>query len=626
MELVTTAAAAAAATTAGLAYLEAKFHFRKDLHYIRGRRTLRKMLERATREKRLSPYYFIEQNAREDPNYEAIWSRVGCYTRKEMYDRANQYGQWFLAQGVQPGNLVALFMINSPDFITAWLGLLAIGAAPAMINFHLTSKALLHCLNISGAKLILVDGPPDAHARIAAVQSDLDAQGYRVVDLALARPEVYATDARRPGDELRAGVQAHSPSSMFYTSGTTGLPKACNLPIGAMFGHGAGNVTGLNPVDRPNERYYVCMPYYHGTGGINAMAQVLCGTTLCVAPKFSVSGFWRDIRDSRATWFVYVGETLRYLLAAPPSDDDKNHSVHTIYGNGLRPDVWDKFRDRFGIERIHEFFNSTEGVFPLDNVCRGDFQKHSVGHHGLLLRLKYRDEYVPVAIDAETGDIARDPDTGFAYRVPYALGGEVLVRIPGERVFGGYVGNEAATEKKLERNVFAKGDCFYRTGDALRRDDDGRWFFMDRLGDTFRWKGENVSTTEVSEVLGKFPGVLEANVYGVDLPGHDGKAGAVALHLDPEQRAHFSHEAFLAHARKHLPRYAVPVFVRHLREASTTHNNKQNKVPLKNEGVHPDKVASTDDVLWIDRHGKGVTYIPFTRTDWDDLHAGKARL
>ncbi|CAK7242640.1 MAG: hypothetical protein STHCBS139747_004136 [Sporothrix thermara] len=626
MELVTTAAAAVAVTTAGLAYLDARFHLRKDLKYIRGRRILRKLLERATREKRLSPYFFVEDNARASPNYEALWSRAGCYTRKELYDRANQYAQWFLAQGVQPGDLVAFFMINSPDFITAWLGLLAIGAAPAMINFHLTSKALLHCLNISGAKLVMVDGPPDAHARIAAVQGELDNQGYRVVDLAAARPEVYATDARRPGDELRAGVQAHSPAAMFYTSGTTGLPKACYLPIWVMFGHGAGNVTGLNPVDRPNERYYVCMPFYHGTGGISAMMQVLCGTTLCVAPKFSVSGFWRDIRDSRATWFVYVGETLRYLLAAPPSVDDRNHSVHTIYGNGLRPDVWDRFRERFGIERIHEFFNSTEGVLPLDNVCRGDFLRHAVGHHGLLLRHKYRNEYVPVAVDAETGDIARDPDTGFAYRVPYALGGEVLVRIPGERVFGGYVGNPAATEKKLERDVFAKGDCFYRTGDALRRDDDGRWFFLDRLGDTFRWKGENVSTAEVSEVLGKFPGVLEANVYGVDLPGHDGKAGAVALHLDPQQRAHFSHEVFLAHARKHLPRYAVPVFVRHLSKASTTHNNKQNKLPLKNEGVHPDRVPGSDEVLWIDGHGKGVTYIPFTRTDWDDINVGKARL
>ncbi|EPE04010.1 fatty acid transporter [Ophiostoma piceae UAMH 11346] len=625
MELAT-AAASAAATAAALGYLEAKFHFRKDLTYIRGRRLQRKLWEQAVKEKRTSPYYLVESNARENPDYEAIWSRAGCYTRKEVYDRANQYAQWFLSQGVRPGDLVAFFMINSPDFMTAWIGLLAIGAAPAMINFHLTSKALLHCLSISGAKLIIIDGPPDAHERIAGIQTELDAEGYRVVDLETNRSQVYALDARRPGDELREGVQAHWPLAMFYTSGTTGLPKACNLPTVVAYGHGVGSRTGLNPVDRPDQRYYVCMPYYHGTGGINAMAQLLAGTTICIAPKFSVSGFWKDIRDSRATWFVYVGETLRYLLASPPSADDKVHNVNSIYGNGLRPDVWDRFRDRFGIERIHEFFNSTEGVFPLDNVCRGDFLQHAVGHHGLLLRLKYYNEYIPVAIDADTGDIARDPKTGFAYRVPYHIGGEVLIRTPGERVFGGYVGNPEATEKKMVRDVFSKGDCFYRTGDALRRDDDGRWYFLDRLGDTFRWKGENVSTAEVSEVLGKFPGVLEANVYGVDLPGHDGKAGAAAIYVDPQQRAHFNHSKFLEHARKHLPRYAVPVFVRLVQQVSATHNNKQNKVPLKNEGVHPDKVAAEDQILWIDGHGKGTTYIPFARGDWEDLHAGKARL
>ncbi|OAA63536.1 AMP-dependent synthetase/ligase [Niveomyces insectorum RCEF 264] len=583
-----TATATAATTAAGLAYLEAKYHFKKDTRYLLGRRLYKKLWARAVREKRTSPYYFIEQLARDDPHYEAIWSRAGCYTRQEVYDRANQYAQWFLLQGVRPGDLVAFYMINSPDFITAWIGLQAIGAAPAMINFHLPSQALLHCLGISRAPSSL--------------------------------------DARRPGDELRAGVQGHWPLALFYTSGTTGLPKACALPIAVAYNQGTANATGLNPVDRPGERYYDCMPYYHGTGGINAMAQVLAGTTLCIAPRFSVSGFWADIRDARATWFVYVGETLRYLLAAPPSPDDRHHRVHTIYGNGLRPDVWDRFRDRFGIERIHEFFNSTEGTFPLDNVCRGPFLAHAVGHHGLLLRWLYRDRFVPVALDPDTGEIARDPATGFAYRVPYALGGEVLVRLGGDHVFGGYVGDEAATAAKLVRDVFRRGDCFYRTGDALRRDDDGRWFFLDRLGDTFRWKGENVSTAEVSEVLGRFPGVLEANVYGVALPGHDGKAGAAALYLDPQQKAHFNHEAFLAHARKHLPKYAVPLFLRHVKAVSATHNNKQNKLPLKKEGVHPDKVAPDEPVFWIDGHGKGVTYIPFTRDDWNSLQAGKARL
>jgi acyl-CoA synthetase (AMP-forming)/AMP-acid ligase II len=258
------------------------------------------------------------------------------------------------------------------------------------------------------------------------------------------------------------------------------MPKGCALPIIAAFGHGYGTVAGINPVQGPDPRYYVCMPYYHGTGGINVMAQLLCGHTVCVAPKFSVSGFWPDVRDSRATWFVYVGETLRYLLAAPPSPLDRQHSVRSIYGNGLRPDVWNRFRERFGIECVFEFFNSTEGMLALDNESRNDYTAHAVGHHGFLQRWKYHKYYVPVAVDPETGDIARDPNTGFAIRMPYEVGGEILVRVPFERQFPGYWKDPKASAGKFVHAVFEKGDSYYRTGDALRRDGEGRWFFLDR--------------------------------------------------------------------------------------------------------------------------------------------------
>lgn len=204
------------------------------------------------------------------------------------------------------------------------------------------------------------------------------------------------------------------------------------------------------------------------------------GNTVCLAPKFSVSNFWRDICDSRATWFVYVGETLRYLLAAPLSPLDRQHNVHSIFGNGLRPDVWRRFCDRFGIVQVYEFFNSSEGMVAFYNLSRNDFTAHAVGHHGFLNRWKYHSSYVPVAVDTETGDILRDSKTGFARRVPYDVGGEILVRIPFERPFPGYWGDPDATEKKFVRDVFKKGDCYYRGGDALRRDSHGRWFFLDR--------------------------------------------------------------------------------------------------------------------------------------------------
>jgi acyl-CoA synthetase (AMP-forming)/AMP-acid ligase II len=278
---------------------------------------------------------------------------------------------------------------------------------------------------------------------------------------------------------------------------------------------------------------------YHGTGGCVAINQLLTGLTLCIGKKFSTTNFWKDCIDSRATWIVYVGETARYLLTAPPSANDRKHNVRGMYGNGLRPDVWTKFRDRFGIEEILEFFNSTEGIFQLSNYCKGDYLATAVGRHGLLLRQYFKKTYVPVRVDPATGDLTRDPKTGFCIREPYDVGGEIIVAVPSEKVFQGYHNNDAATMKKFARDVFQKGDLWYRSGDALRRTDDGRWLFLDRLGDTFRWKGENVSTAEVADVLGRFPGVMEANVYGVQLPGHDGRAGCAAIYVVPEERNSF---------------------------------------------------------------------------------------
>jgi acyl-CoA synthetase (AMP-forming)/AMP-acid ligase II len=292
------------------------------------------------------------------------------------------------------------------------------------------------------------------------------------------------------------------------------------------------------------------MPLYHGTGGVLAISQLMCGSPLCIGKKFSTSKFWSDIRDSRATWFVYVGETARYLLGAPPSPLDKSHNLKGMYGNGLRPDVWIKFRERFGVTEVLEFFNSTEGQFGLFNYCKGDYLAASVGHQGAIVRFLTRNLYVPVRIDPFTGDIARDPKTGFAIREPYQKGGEILVAVQQQVKnpagdFAGYYQDEQATAKKYVKDVFKKGDLWYRTGDALRRTDDGRWFFMDRLGDTFRWKGENVSTAEVSEVVGRFPGIVEANVYGVQLPNHDGRAGCAAIYIDPKDRSSFDYSGLL---------------------------------------------------------------------------------
>lgn len=243
---------------------------------------------------------------------------------------------------------------------------------------------------------------------------------------------------------------------------------------------------------------------------------------------------------------------------------------------------------------------------------------------------KFHNAYIPVKVDHETGDIWRDPITGFAQRVPYEEGGEILVALPNKEAFQGYLKSPEATEKKLCIDVFNKGDLFYRTGDALRQNSDGLWYFLDRLGDTFRWKSENVSTAEVSEVLGQFSGILEANVYGVDLPNHEGRAGCAAVQLNPDLAGSFDYRPLVKYLSSNLPKYAVPVFLRGVGTGSHMDNHKQSKVPPKKEGVNPTLAGtevsggSQDSFLWL--LPKSDTYVPFTQADWDMLVFHKARL
>ena len=381
------------------------------------------------------------------------------------------------------------------------------------------------------------------------------------------------------------------------------------------------------------DRWYNCMPYYHGTGGQSAIAQMMAGTSVAIGKGFSVRNFWNDVRDSESTFIVYVGETARYLLAAPPHPLDKAHKVRVMYGNGLRPDVWLRFRERFGVEEVAEFFNSSEGVLALFNYNRGDFQANCVGHHGAILRFSMKDQFVPVEVDHDSNELIRDPKTGFVKRNSYEEGGEIIVRIPEEAYFAGYWKNPTATKKKFAYNVFKKGDIFYRSGDALRRSPDGRWYFLDRLGDTYRWKSENVSTAEVAQAIGRFPGVLEANVYGVQIPQHEGRAGCAALSIAPEQRERFDWGELAKYTAERLPRHAVPVFIRIISGelgAGAMHNNKQNKVGLREEGVDPAKrgkkvVGGEKDKVWYMQPGSG-TYTPFGEAEWSGLVGGKARL
>lgn len=595
----------------------------------------------AVREDRVSLWYVFEAVALKYPDTTCLWSRDGTYTWSNTRTLAIQYAHWFLSQGVQSGQLVALYLTNQPELMIAWLGLWCIGCAPAFINYNLEGAALEHCLRISEADLLLVEQDEPCRQRIERSRNHIEKEmrtKIHILDSRLKQFIAKNIPSTPLSDAYRSGIQGSSPLCLIYTSGTTGLPKGCAFTISRLRFGGIHLKPAFDGCPGPGgDRWYVCMPMYHGTSGVSAVACMIQGISVAIGKKFSVSNFWKDIHDSEATFLVYVGEAARYLLNARPDPLERDHKLRCAYGNGLRPDVWERFRTRFNIPEIAEFFNSTEGLFMLVNWDRGGWRGACVGHHGLILRALLHNMYVPVLIDHETGDIWRDPEAGFAKRTTYEDGGEILVKVSDKKAFQGYWNAEEATDKKFVRDVFQKGDMYFRTGDALRRLPDGRWYFLDRLGDTFRWKSENVSTAEVSLVLGQFPGVVEANVYGVLVPNHEGRAGCAALFVEDDKKDSFDYGALLRFARKRLPKYAVPVFIRVVGRSSHIHNLKQNKVPLRKEGVDPQKRGTEtekgegkeDVVLWLAGGGKGNEkdgYAEFTDEGWRRLESGETRL
>lgn len=379
------------------------------------------------------------------------------------------------------------------------------------------------------------------------------------------------------------------------------------------------------------------MPIYHSSAAILGVINILTmRATLSIGRRFSNSTFWPEVRASGATVIQYVGEVCRYLLAAPPSPLDKEHKVRMAFGNGLRPDIWNQFRERFGIETIAEFYASTEGTSGSWNLQKGNYGVGAIGRNGSILRSILGRTVAIVKLDYETELPARDPVTGFCIRQAPGEPGELLWKLDAnniKRTFQGYFNNPNATNSKVLRDVFVKGDAWFRSGDVQTWTADGLWYFIDRIGDTFRWKAENVSTSEVSAALGNFPGVREANVYGVATPHHDGNAGCAALILDPvafPADSPSAQEKFMADLAKFitnkkesgLPAFAVPIFLRISKEdQEKTGNFKQIKKGLRDAGVDPSKVNG-EQIWWL-RDG---VYKRFGEKEWQELKGGSVKL
>jgi fatty-acyl-CoA synthase len=535
----------------------------------------------------------VEEWADRQPDHPALMSDRETLSYRELNERINRYARWALAQGIGKGETVCLLLSGQPDYLAAWLGLSKVGAVAALINTRLVGSSLAHCIDVAEAGHVIVGQDLDNAfeevrprlKRAPTVWRHGENEGEADRKMALAR-----FDAAPLNSSERGGVRIDDRALLIYTSGTTGLPKAAAISHRRILNWG-GWFAGLTNAS-PADRLFDCLPLFHSVGGVVAPCSMLAaGASVVLSDKFSASAFWRDVVRWDCTLFQYIGELCRYLVKAPPSGIEKQHRLRLACGNGLRGDIWEQFQARFSIPQILEFYAATEGNFSLYNV---EGKPGAIGRIPPLLAHRF-----PAAIvrtDTETLTPLRNAE-GLCVACDVGEAGEALGRIgtaddAGGR-FEGYT-SAADTEKKILRDVFAKGDVWFRTGDLMKIDDGGFFHFVDRLGDTFRWKGENVATSEVNEAILECRGVIDATTYGVLVPGTDGRAGMAALVTD----ASFDFPGFRDHLVRRLPAYACPVFVRLCTALDSTETFKQKKQDLIRSGFDPHDV--TDPLFFRD--------------------------
>lgn len=546
------------------------------------------------------------------PNNVAFRFEGGITTYAEMDALANKVANWALGKGLVAGDAVALFMENRPEYVSFWYGLSKIGVVVGLINHNLTDKALAHCVNIADAKMIITGADQDENVRSAASLFDGDPKvwtfgGQEGEDL--TGPLNGASDARTDRSH-REHLRGKDLCLYVYTSGTTGLPKAAKLTQTRTQGMMRSFIAPCNLTSR--DRVYVTLPLYHGTGGICGVGMaMMVGASVVLRKKFSASGFWDDCADQGVTAIVYIGELCRYLMNSPEHPREREHKIRTGFGNGLRPDIWQGFLDRFNIPTLVEFYGSTEGNVSFANY---DGKVGSVGRMPSYLKNTFA-HVAFVKFDVVEEEPVRGED-GFCIRTDDDEPGEVLGRVGDDARtrFEGY-NDEEATKKKLIRNVFEEGDMWFRTGDLMKKDALGYVYFVDRIGDTFRWKGENVSTNEVAEFVAQAPGISTANVYGVEVPGTDGRAGMAAI----TTKGDVDYDGLYDWLAERLPKYAIPLFIRVQKEAETTGTFKYRKVELVKEGFDPDQVGG-EPIWYFDPDSK--KYEPLTADAYATLKSG----
>ena len=552
-----------------------------------------KSLLNSRMENEVSMVDFLERHAVERPNSLALKFEDRQISWSELNRKANQMAYYFRSRGVTFGDKIALNIENRPELLFATMGCLKIGAVAGMVNTGQTNEALAHSLRLIEPRLIIVG--TECLANMETVADMIDEQ-YSDKLLYIAdgdkatAPSHYqdlmaamagqAEDNILPEQALTLGT----PIFYIFTSGTTGLPKASITTHMKVFR--AGTQFGVNVMSlKPEDTYYCALPLYHSNALTVGFGSCLSsGATLALRRKFSASQFWQDCIKYEATAAIYIGELLRYLLAQPVRESDKAHNVTRVLGNGLRPDIWMEFKNRFGIGRVHEFYGASEGNTGFVNIFNFD---KTVGWSP-----QYGKAWDVVQYDVDEDQPVRGDDA-FMKRMAVGDTGLLIAQITEQNPFDGYT-DAQASEKKILRDVFEKGDAWFNTGDLVVLQKHGHIQFGDRIGDTFRWQGENVATTEVESVIMKWPEIEDAVVYGVTVPGRDGRCGM--LYLTQKEEGKLDLNGLAAHMRDKLPSYAVPRFIRIGQKVDVTGTFKFQKTKLKNAAY---KIDEVDDPLYV---------------------------
>ena len=513
------------------------------------------------------------------------------WTYADTNKAANILATYLTSTGVKHGDRIVLFMENRPSFVISLLALNKIGAIAVLINTSLTGDPLIHCINSSDSiKCILGAEQADALEDVLdqiniTKQEDFlwskDTDQYSLPDWAIDLQAQLDNSNDKNLDETNS-VKAKDVACYIFTSGTTGVPKAAICPNQKLI---AASINIKMAGYRINEKdcMHNSLPLYHSTGlMLGLCAVVQAGASTFIKRKFSATSFWDEVQQYNTTALVYIGELCRYLANSEPRQAEQNNPLKVMVGNGLRPDVWDTFKDRFQVNRIVEIYGASEGNALFMNLLN---KNKTIGMTNADVAL--------IEYDVAEDEVLKTDD-GFCKRILNHDPGLLIVRIGPNAVFNGYT-DAQATEKKILRNVFDEGDAWFNTGDLIKTVDVGyslgktHYQFVDRIGDTFRWKSENVSTNEVGEILNGYKDVNMSNVYGVQIPGCEGRAGMAAFSLDDAES--FDWQAFSDYVENSLPKYARPLFIRIIQEMDTTGTFKLKKNDLRNEAFDIGKVS-----------------------------------